>query len=58
VNASRPLTIPTELSHYRILGPLGKGGMGEVFAAEDTRLYRKAAIKVLTVVGMNLIEID
>jgi Tol biopolymer transport system component/predicted Ser/Thr protein kinase len=39
--------IPETLNHYRILGPLGKGGMGEVYAAEDTRLNRKVAIKVL-----------
>jgi serine/threonine protein kinase len=39
--------IPETLGHYRILGPLGKGGMGEVYAAEDTRLHRRVAIKVL-----------
>ena len=42
------MSIPTQLNHYRILGPLGQGGMGEVFAAEDTRLHRKVAIKVLS----------
>ena len=36
------------LNHYKVLSRIGRGGMGEVFLAEDTRLGRKVALKVLT----------
>jgi TolB-like protein/Tfp pilus assembly protein PilF len=41
------LSAGTRLGAYEIIAPLGKGGMGEVYRARDTRLEREVAIKVL-----------
>jgi Tol biopolymer transport system component len=37
----------TRVGVYQVAGPLGKGGMGEVYRARDTRLNRDVALKVL-----------
>ena len=41
------MEIGKRLGPYEIVGPLGAGGMGEVYRAQDTKLGREVAIKVL-----------
>ena len=42
-----PVPPGSQLAHYKIVSMIGAGGMGEVYLAEDTRLRRKVAIKLL-----------
>jgi eukaryotic-like serine/threonine-protein kinase len=42
-----PLTAGTRIGRYEIRSPLGAGGMGEVYLAQDTKLDRAVALKIL-----------
>src|SRR5437016_12116369 len=44
---SEPLSVNTTLSHYRIVSKIGAGGMGEAYLAQDTKLDRRVALKIL-----------
>ena len=41
------ITTGDKIDHYQVVSALGTGGMGEVFLAQDTKLHRRVAIKIL-----------
>ena len=41
-------TKPDAIPHYRLIREIGRGGMSVVYLAEDLRLARKVAVKLLT----------
>jgi serine/threonine protein kinase len=47
VGDEKKLLVGQVVKHYRVIGPIGEGGMGEVYLAKDTILGRRVALKVL-----------
>jgi serine/threonine protein kinase len=45
--SSQPIGMPERLGPYRLVKPLGRGGMGAVYLAEDTQLRRPTALKMM-----------
>jgi serine/threonine protein kinase len=50
------LLVGQQINHYKILEHIGAGGMGEVYLAQDTKLGRKIALKLLPAVFTNDVD--
>ena len=46
-DAPRAVAVGQMIGHYQVIAPIGKGGMGEVYLANDIQLDRKVALKLL-----------
>ena len=47
MSSKNTLPAGTKLGHYKVLSQIGAGGMGKIYLAQDTRLDRKVAVKIL-----------